>query len=525
MLDDTIVIWTTEFGRMPCSQGGKGRDHNPFAFTSWLAGGGINGGISYGASDEWSYKAVENPTYCYDLHATVLHLLGIDHDAADLPPQRHRPPLDRRPRPRDPRDPGVSGPEGSFLFVPCVARFSTPATTKRPMTAPRFAAALSTLADTRTAAVEACELAKRALGDDVNLAIIFASFGHQAEFDALAEIADVELAADCLIGCAGESIVCNGREIEQAPALAVWLANLPGVALLPMHLEFQRTPDGGSFSGWPAALEADWPAGASMIVLGEPYSFPADVLLARLDQDHPGVPLSGGMASGGWGVGQNRLLLGSRALDSGAVAVLMHGPLSLANVVSQGCRPIGHTLVVTKAEQNVIFELGGKPALVQLQELFDGLTADEQQLARRGLHVGQVVDEYRGAFGRGDFLVRNVQGVDPNTGAIAIGDYVRVGQTVQFHVRDAQTADEDLNALVAGVKTDVAADSAGALLFTCNGRGTRLFDQPHHDAATLARHWPGVPVAGFFAQGEIGPIGRKNFLHGFTASIALFGPA
>ena len=340
----------------------------------------------------------------------------------------------------------------------------------------------------------------------------------------LAEIADVELAADCLIGCTGESIVCNGREIEQQPALAVWLAHLPGVALVPMHLEFQRTPDGGSFVGWPETLETDWPAGASMIVLGEPFSFPADVLLARLEQDHPGTPLAGGMASGGWGVGQNRLLLGSRALDSGAVAVRMQGPLGLVNVVSQGCRPIGRPLVVTKAERNVIFELGGKPALVQLQEIFDGLSSDDQQLARRGLHVGQVIDEYRDAFGRGDFLVRNVQGVDPDTGAIAIGDYVRVGQTVQFHLRDAQTADEDLNALVSGVTPGAEANNAGALLFTCNGRGTRLFEKPHHDAATLARHWPDVPVAGFFAQGEIGPIGRKNFLHGFTASIALFGP-
>jgi small ligand-binding sensory domain FIST len=152
------------------------------------------------------------------------------------------------------------------------------------------------------------------------------------------------------------------------------------------------------------------------------------------------------------------------------------------------------------------------------------LSSDDQQLALRGLHVGQVIDEYRDAFGRGDFLVRNVQGVDPDTGAIAIGDYVRVGQTVQFHLRDAQTADEDLNALVSGVTPGAEANNAGALLFTCNGRGTRLFEKPHHDAATLARHWPDVPVAGFFAQGEIGPIGRKNFLHGFTASIALFGP-
>jgi len=190
-------------------------------------------------------------------------------------------------------------------------------------------------------------------------------------------------------------------------------------------------------------------------------------------------------------------------------------------VVSQGCRPIGRPFVVTKAERNVILELGGAPALAKLRELFAELAPDDQRLAQQGLHVGQVINEYQEAFGRGDFLVRNVQGVDPDTGAIAIGDFVRVGQTVQFHVRDAETADEDLNALLASARQSAGGDCQGALVFTCNGRGTRLFDEPHHDAGCLARHFD-VPAAGFFAQGEIGPIGGKNFLHGFTASIALF---
>jgi small ligand-binding sensory domain FIST len=143
-------------------------------------------------------------------------------------------------------------------------------------------------------------------------------------------------------------------------------------------------------------------------------------------------------------------------------------------------------------------------------------------MARQGLHVGQVINEYQETFGRGDFLVRNVQGADPQTGAIAIGDVVRPGRTVQFHVRDADTADEDLQTLLSAAQKDAAAKFLGALVFTCNGRGTRLFDQPHHDAQVLDRAWPKLPVAGFFAQGEIGPVGGKNFLHGFTASIALF---
>jgi small ligand-binding sensory domain FIST len=388
----------------------------------------------------------------------------------------------------------------------------------------RFAAELSTLADTRDAAREACGRVKAALGETPDLAFAFASLHHQPEFAALAETVDAELAPRCLLGCTGESIVCNQREVEGQPAVALWAASLPGVPLVPMHLEFTATPEGPAFVGWPDDLPDAWPAGSALLLLGEPFSFPADVLIAGLNESQPGIPVVGGMASGGWQPGQNRLLLGRREIGAGAVAVLLSGTISVHTVVSQGCRPIGKPFVVTKAERNVIFELGGRPPLAQLQELFDTLSAADQQLAREGLHVGQVIDEYRDRFGRGDFLVRNVAGADRDSGAIAIGDWVRTGQTVQFHVRDAATADEDLHALLAAAKRESDA-CGGALLFTCNGRGTRLFDQPHHDAAALAHYWNSLPTAGFFAQGEIGPIGGKNFLHGFTASIALFRAA
>ena len=257
-----------------------------------------------------------------------------------------------------------------------------------------------------------------------------------------------------------------------------------------MQLDFEATPEGGVFVGWPDDLPEAWPAGSALLVLGEPYSFPADVLLARLNDGQPGVPIVGGMASGGHDQGQNRLLLGDKVLSKGAAAVLIHGPLGVHTVVSQGCRPIGRTFVVTKAERNVILELGGKSPLAQLQEMFNHLSAEDQQLARRGLHVGQVIDEYRDKFARGDFLIRNVQGVDPDSGAIAIGDWVRVGQTVQFHVRDAGTAGEDLNVLLSSASARPTGNALGALLFTCNGRGTRLFDEPDHDASTLAAPFP-----------------------------------
>ncbi|HMF13874.1 MAG TPA: FIST C-terminal domain-containing protein, partial [Gemmataceae bacterium] len=207
---------------------------------------------------------------------------------------------------------------------------------------------------------------------------------------------------------------------------------------------------------------------------------------------------------------------------TGAVAALIHGAVRISSVVSQGCRPIGQPFVVTRAEANVIHELGGVPPLVQLKEMFKTLTEREQQLVRHGLHVGRVLNEYQDEFHRGDFLVRNVIGADPQSGAIAIGDYVRPGQTVQFHVRDEETADEDLRHLLANSRKQAAPQPRGALLFTCNGRGTRLFSSADHDALCIRKSLGEIPLAGFFAQGEIGPVTGKNFLHGFTASVAIF---
>jgi small ligand-binding sensory domain FIST len=216
------------------------------------------------------------------------------------------------------------------------------------------------------------------------------------------------------------------------------------------------------------------------------------------------------------------LILGDRQFQTGAIAAVIHGAVRVSSVVSQGCRPIGQPFVVTRAEANVIHELGGVPPLLQLKEMFKTLTDREQELVRHGLHVGRVLNEYQDQFHRGDFLVRNVIGADPQTGAIAIGDYVRPGQTVQFHVRDEETADEDLRHLLMDARKRSDPQPSGALLFTCNGRGTRLFSSADHDARCVREALGEVPLAGFFAQGEIGPVAGKNFLHGFTASIAIF---
>ncbi|MDA1166332.1 MAG: FIST C-terminal domain-containing protein, partial [Planctomycetota bacterium] len=206
----------------------------------------------------------------------------------------------------------------------------------------------------------------------------------------------------------------------------------------------------------------------------------------------------------------------------GAVGVIVQGGPKVDAVVSQGCRPIGPNFIVTKAEGNHVAELGGKPALERLQEVFVDLAERDQQLVQQGPHLGIVMNEYQEKFELGDFLISNVVGVDQKSGAISIGNRVRVGQTVRFHVRDAQTAHEELHALLTRCVESSESAPEAALLFSCNGRGTRLFPGANHDAGSIQKRLNTVPLTGFFAQGELGPVGGKNYVHGYTASIAVF---
>jgi small ligand-binding sensory domain FIST len=386
-----------------------------------------------------------------------------------------------------------------------------------------FAAAISTQGQTSAALDEVCAPALEHLQGTPDLALLFFS-GHHCDAAArIASTAQQRLGARSLLGCVGEAIIGNEREVEQRPALSLWLGRWARpVELEPFVLSLEETGEGPSLLGWPDGLLGADPATAAVLLLGDPLTFPVEAFLKQMNEDHRGVRVLGGMASGFRGPGHCRLLCGERALDRGAVGVLLQGGVGLRSIVSQGCRPIGRHMVVTRGQQNLIQELGGRPVLEQLRELWNELSPEEQELFQQGLHVGIVINEYRGEFQRGDFLVRNVMGLDRETGALAITDRVRVGQTVQFHVRDAATADEDLHALL---QIDLSAHErrpAGALVFSCNGRGSRLFAEPHHDARAVRAEAGEVPLAGFFAQGELGPVGGQNFLHGFTASVALF---
>jgi len=344
-----------------------------------------------------------------------------------------------------------------------------------------------------------------------DLALLFVTPPHRDGIGDVAQAVRAALNPGTLVGCAAESVVGPAREVERQPAVSLWVGHTGPVT--PFHLRSLMTPDGPMVTGLP-----DIPADASgLVAVVDPYSFSHDALLQRLDAEHKGLPVVGGLALAGRGPGSNRLVLDDQVLTDGAVGVVFGPTVAVTAVVSQGCRPIGNPLVVTRAEGSVVYELAGKPALERLGELAECLSEDERQLLYHGVHLGRVIDEHKAEFGRGDFLIRAVMGGDPNTGAIQVGDRIEVGATTQFQVRDADAADEDLRHLVEGRAAD------GVLLFTCNGRGTNLFGPTHpdHDAALLTKSLDGAPLAGMFCAGEIGPVGGHVFLHGFTASVAL----
>lgn len=351
-------------------------------------------------------------------------------------------------------------------------------------------------------------------GRTPDLVCVFVSGGGRDPAAAEAAAARVgELAgARTLVGATAGGVIGDGRGIEGAPAVSVWAAALPGARVRPLRLRAERVDGEIQVGGFPEIRDDD----AAAVLLVDPYSVPVGGFLERCNELAPRFPLVGGLASAG-GPGRNRLFLDGAAFDHGGVGVVLGGDVGVGTVVSQGCRPIGPSMVVTRAERNVLIELAGVPAYTRLGEIVTALPPAERELVAAGLHLGVAMDEYAYEHGRGDFLIRAVLGVDVQRGAVAVGEVVEVGQTVRFQVRDAAAAAEDLGELLA---SEVATSPAtGALLFSCNGRGAGLFPTADHDVAAVRAGLGADPVAGFFAAGEIGPVGGRNHLHGFTASV------
>jgi small ligand-binding sensory domain FIST len=381
----------------------------------------------------------------------------------------------------------------------------------------RIGVGVSTAPDARQAAVEAAVHARDELaGATPSLAVLFGSRSHADKAADVLAVVQETVEPPALIGCVAQAVIAGRHEMEDEPAVAVWLAS--GLAAETFRVNYVPTDSGGLLAGY----RFDQAADDLHLLLPDPYSFPSKVLIEHLNTELPGqAAVVGGLASGGQGPGGTRLFRDHDMFSFGLVGVRLPG-VHTVPIVSQGCRPIGDPYIVTGADGATISELGGRPALQRLRQIVQGLPPDEQELVSRGLHIGIVVDEHLAAPGQGDFLIRGVFGADPSTGAVRIGEVVEVGATVQFQVHDAVGADNDLRLTVERALAELPGRPTGALLFTCNGRGRQMFGVADHDAATIAELLGGIPLAGFFAAGEIGPIAGRNALHAFTASIALF---
>ena len=381
--------------------------------------------------------------------------------------------------------------------------------------------------DLLKAALQAAEQVLDGLHGTVpDLACVFVSGSDHAAVEAALLLAGGRVGARTTIGCSAYGVIGAGQAAEAATSVSVWAAQLPGLRLRAFHLEVLRTAESIVVVGMPEQRADD----AVAVLLVDPWSFPADGFVAQSSDALPGLPLVGGLAFGTRGAGSVRMLLDERTVERGAVGVLLSGvgagAVGVRTLVSQGCRPVGPAMTVTAAEGNVILELAGVPALEKLRSVLASLPVREQALVTAGLQIGVAVDEYAESQEQGDFLVRGIVGSDEARGGLAVGDLVDVGRTVRFQVRDAAAASADLASTLMRFRAGRTLDPVeGALLFSCNGRGSSMFGDAGHDSRLVAAELGAAAVAGFMATGEIGPVGGRNHLHGYSASMLLVGEA
>ena len=367
-------------------------------------------------------------------------------------------------------------------------------------------------------------LHEEAVAPAPDLAMFFASPAY-ADLEGLVAQVYRRTAASVLVGCSGQGVIGPDREIEGERALSLLNLDLPGTELHPRHVEMDDLAGlhtAADSHGWlgvtPDRINA-W------ILLVDPFTMDADELVGRISAAYPDATMLGGLASGFERSRGTAVFLNGDVYRSGAVILGVGGAYTVQPVVAQGATPIGEPWTITGVDRHILRTIGNRPALDVLKETLNGLTGEMRERATRNLLVGLAMDEYRETFQQGDFLIRNLLGIDPESGAVAIGAMPSVGQTLQFQVRDAEAADQDLKRQLAIANERLGdAEVAGALLCTCNGRGVGLFGTPDHDARTVSSTLGQIPLAGFFCNGEIGPVGPRTYLHGFTASLALFVP-
>jgi small ligand-binding sensory domain FIST len=374
----------------------------------------------------------------------------------------------------------------------------------------RFAAAVSEAESWgRAADAVVDELWSGLDGADAQLVCLFVSAEHEVAWEAVAERVRRALPGAALLGCTARSVLGAGRELEEAPGVAALAASLPGARVHPFVLGAGAPPD------------LPGPEDAHVLLLVDPFAADVDAWLPALDARFPRGAKLGGVASGAAAPGANRLFLGDSAVSGGAAGVVLAGDVDVATVVAQGCRPVGPPLFVTGARENVITELDGGRPLDVLQRVFDAASPAEQRLFRGSLFLGLEMRAEQSRYESGDFLIRNLLGSDPTSGALHVAANLEGHRVVQFHLRDGAAAAEDLAHRLARTP---APGAAGALLFSCLGRGRGLFGEPDHDSRAFAQALGPLQLAGFFCNGEIGPVEGRTFLHGYTSAFGIFRP-
>lgn len=389
------------------------------------------------------------------------------------------------------------------------------------------AAALSTLSRAEDALAQAWDRVCSGLGSVPDLAFVFVSTEYGVAPDVIENALRLEQTRTTLVGGVTSGIVAGGREVEDEAAVAILAIGLGEGTSIPFSLTSSELSliDTPNLTRRHLGCEDDDPD--LFVLFCDPYTFDAARALAVLNSAFPNVPVVGGLIGGARSAGAATLLAPDGVKNVGAVGLALTRVRSEI-VVAQGCRPIGDPLLVTRAERNIIYELGRRPAFTVLRETVETINPQDRHDIGGALHVGRVINEYSEEFHTGDFLVRNLIGADPDKGVIAVGDVVRSGQTIQFHVRDRAAAEQELRRLLrkrASAFEGVLGNGGGCLMFTCAGRGSSMFGLPDHDITVFREETGGGPVAGCFCAGEIGPVGGRSFVHGFTSVIAAIGPA
>jgi small ligand-binding sensory domain FIST len=388
----------------------------------------------------------------------------------------------------------------------------------------KWASTLSRRPETAGAFSEAAEaLDRRLQGRVPDLVVAFASSEHAGGFQQIAALGVRRYPSALLVGCTGGGVIGDAHEAEEGPALSLTAASLPGASVSGFHVDETSLPGPeATAAAWRDVVGAGPEARPKLMLLADPFTIDAAGLIAGLDRAFPDAPKFGGLASGGRRAGENRFLLGKDVHRTGAVGVAFSGDVAVDTVIAQGCRPVGKPMLATRCRGGLLQELDGRRPLEVLGELYRTLGSRDQELMRHSLFVGLEMRERRIEYDPGELLVRNLLGADEKTGALALGAELRSMQVVQFVLRDARTAAEDLQRMLERRRRSETGRPAGALLFSCVGRGAALFGFSDHDTDLFEQKLGPAPLGGFFCNGEIGPVGGSTFLHGYTSAFALF---